>query len=130
MMRIAPAIDSFKTALTAVLCLWLGHRFSLAHSYWAAISAIIVMGSDAGVTLTSCRDRPIGTAIGALLGWGTSYVWRGHTLLYGLSVALCILICSALQFHKAGPPRCSGTHHRRVGQPRHHSRPRSPSQAS
>jgi uncharacterized membrane protein YccC len=94
--------DALKTALAAVLCLWLGHLFGLTHSYWASISAIVVMGSDAGVTFTSCRNRIIGTAIGALLGWGTSYAWYGHGLLYGLSVALCILICSALQFHKAG----------------------------
>lgn len=54
------------------------------------------------MTFTSSRDRIIGTGIGVLLGWGTSYVWHGHSLLYGISVALCILFCSALQFHKAG----------------------------
>lgn len=96
------AIDSFKTAIAAVLCLWLGHLFGLEHAYWAAISAIVVMGSDAGVTFTSSRDRIIGTGIGVLLGWATSYVWHGHPLLYGLSVALCILFGSALQYHKAG----------------------------
>jgi uncharacterized membrane protein YgaE (UPF0421/DUF939 family) len=97
-----PALDAFKTGLAAILCLWLGHFFGLAHSYWAVISAIVVMGSDAGVTFTSCRDRVIGTAIGALLGWATSYIWHGHPVLYGLSVALCIFVCGALQFHKAG----------------------------
>ena len=95
-------LDAFKSALAAVLCLWLGRLLGLERSYWAAVSAIVVIGSDAGVTLTSSRDRIIGTAIGALLGWGTSYVWHGHALLYGLSVAVCILFCGALQFHKAG----------------------------
>ena len=47
-------------------------------------------------------DRIIGTAIGAFLGWVTFYAWHGHYLLYGLSVALCIFICSALAFDKAG----------------------------
>jgi uncharacterized membrane protein YccC len=96
------AIDSLKTALAAVLCLWLGRLFGLEHAYWASISAIVVMGSDAGVTFTSSRDRVIGTGIGVLLGWGTSYLWHGHSLLYGIAVALCILFGSALQFHKAG----------------------------
>jgi uncharacterized membrane protein YgaE (UPF0421/DUF939 family) len=96
------ATDSFKTALAAVLCLWLAHLVGLQHGYWAAISAIVVMGSDAGVTFTSSRDRIIGTGVGALLGWGTSYAWHDHVLLYGLSVALCVLLCSTLQFHKAG----------------------------
>lgn len=96
------ATDAFKTALAAVLCLWLGRILGLSHTYWAAISAIVVMGSDAGVTFTSCRDRLIGTGIGALLGWATAYTWHGHELFYGVSVALCILFSSALQFHKAG----------------------------
>jgi uncharacterized membrane protein YccC len=96
------ATDAFKTALAAVLCVWLGRILGLFHTYWAAISAIVVMGSDAEVTFTSCRDRLIGTGIGALLGWVTAYTWHGHELLYGVSVALGVLFSGALQFHKAG----------------------------
>jgi uncharacterized membrane protein YgaE (UPF0421/DUF939 family) len=96
------AIGAFKTGLAAALCLWLGHLFGLTHSYWAAISAIVVMGSDNTVSLASSRDRLIGTAIGALLGWGTSYVWHGHYLVYGLAVLVCVLVCSTLEFEKAG----------------------------
>ncbi len=96
------AIAAFKTGLAAVLCLWLGHMFGLVHSYWAAISAIVVMGSDREVTFTSCRDRMIGTAIGAFLGWITYYAWHGHYLLYGLAVGICVFVCSALTFDKAG----------------------------
>jgi uncharacterized membrane protein YgaE (UPF0421/DUF939 family) len=96
------AIGAFKTSVAAVLCLWLGHLFGLAHSYWAAVSAIVVMGSDTPVSLASCRDRLIGTAIGAALGWATSYVWHDHYLLYGLAVLVCLLVCSTLEFEKAG----------------------------
>lgn len=96
------AINAFKAGLAAGLCLWLGHLLGLAHSYWAAISAIVVMGSDNAVTFTSCRDRLIGTAIGAFMGWATFYAWHGHYLLYALSVAICIFVCSTLQFDKAG----------------------------
>lgn len=96
------AIDAFKTGLAAVLCVWLGNLFGLEHSYWAAVSAIVVMGFDTTLTFASCRDRIIGTAIGAFLGWVTYYAWHGHYLLYGLSVALCIFVCSALTFDKAG----------------------------
>ena len=96
------AIGAFKTSLAAVLCIWLGNLFGLTHSYWAAVSAIVVMGSDTPVSLATCRDRVIGTAIGALLGWGTSYVWHGHYLLYGLAVLICLLVCSTLEFEKAG----------------------------
>ncbi|MGB7553743.1 MAG: FUSC family protein [Candidatus Korobacteraceae bacterium] len=96
------AIDAFKTGLPAVLCVWLGNLFGLSHSYWAAVSAIVVMGSDTTLTFASCRDRIIGTAIGALLGWMTFYAWHGHYLLYGLSVTLCLFVCGILAFDKAG----------------------------
>ena len=96
------AIGAFKTALAAVLSVWLGNLFKLEHTYWAAVSAIVVMAVDTTVTFASCRDRIIGTAIGAFLGWLTYYAWHGHYLLYGLSVALCIFVCSALAFDKAG----------------------------
>jgi uncharacterized membrane protein YgaE (UPF0421/DUF939 family) len=96
------AIEAFKTGLAATICVWLGNLLGLSHSYWASISAIVVMASDANMTFASCRDRIIGTAIGAFLGWCTYYVWHGHYLLYGLSVALCIFVCSALQYDKAG----------------------------
>jgi uncharacterized membrane protein YgaE (UPF0421/DUF939 family) len=96
------AVSAFKAGLAATLCLWLGHLLGLTHSYWAAISAIVVMGGDNAVTFTSCRDRLIGTAVGALMGWLTFYAWHGHYLIYGLAIALCIFLCSALEFDKAG----------------------------
>ena len=96
------AISAFKTGLAAVICVWLGNLLGLEHSYWAAVSAIVVMGFDTTLTFASCRDRIIGTAIGAFLGWVTFYAWHGHYLLYGLSVALCLFICSTLAFDKAG----------------------------
>jgi uncharacterized membrane protein YgaE (UPF0421/DUF939 family) len=96
------AIGAFKTGVAAVLCLWLGDLFGLKLSYWAAISAIVVMSSESAMSLVACRDRLIGTAIGAALGWGASYVWRGHYLVYGLALMLCLLACSTLKFEKAG----------------------------
>jgi uncharacterized membrane protein YgaE (UPF0421/DUF939 family) len=96
------AIGAFKTAVAAVLCLWLGNLFGLTHSYWAAISAIVVMSSESAMSLVACRDRLIGTAIGAGLGWAASYAWHGHYLLYGLAVMVCLLACSTLKFEKAG----------------------------
>jgi len=95
------AIGAFKTSVAAVLCIWLGDLFGLIHGYWAAVSAIVVMGSEA-VSLVACRDRVIGTAIGAVLGWATFHIWHGHYLVYGLAVLLCLLACSTLKFEKAG----------------------------
>ena len=96
------AISAFKAGLAAVLCLFLGNLFGLVHSYWAAVSAIVVMSSDSNLNITTCRDRITGTAIGAFLGWATYYAWHGHYLLYGLAVMLCVFVCSLLEFEKAG----------------------------
>jgi uncharacterized membrane protein YccC len=96
------AIGAFKTGLAAVICVWLGNLLGLERSFWAAVSAIVVMAFDTTITFASCRDRIIGTAIGAFLGWVTYYAWHGHYVIYGLAVALCIFVCSALAFDKAG----------------------------
>ncbi len=48
------AIGAFKTGLAAVLCVWLGNLLGLTHSYWSAVSAIVVMGSDTTLTFASC----------------------------------------------------------------------------
>jgi uncharacterized membrane protein YccC len=96
------AVGALKTGFAAVLCIWLGNLIGLTHSYWAAVSAIVVMGFDNTLTFSSCRDRILGTAIGAFLGWITCYVWHGHYLVYGLAVAVCIFVCSAFAFDKAG----------------------------
>jgi uncharacterized membrane protein YccC len=102
------AIGAFKTGVASVLCLGLGNLLGLTHSYWAAISAIVVMSSESAMSLVACRDRLIGTAIGALLGWATSHVWHGHYLVYGLGVMVCLLACSTLKFEKVGTARRRG----------------------
>ena len=94
------AIGAFKTGVAAVICVWMGNLLGLEHSFWAAVSAIVVMAFDTTITFATCRDRIIGTAIGAFLGWVT--FCASHYLLYGLAVALCIFVCSALAYDKAG----------------------------
>ncbi|HZD48407.1 MAG TPA: FUSC family protein [Silvibacterium sp.] len=96
------AIGSVKTGLAAVLSVLAANLLGLSYPYWAAISAIVVLGWDTTLTIASCRDRIIGTAIGASLGWATFYVWHGHYIFYGVSIAICIFLCNGLQFEKAG----------------------------
>ncbi len=63
-----------KTALAAALCWWLGRHFGLHEGYWAAISAIIVLQSNVGATVTASRDRLLGTLIGAASAFAFSYI--------------------------------------------------------
>ena len=65
-------IHAAKTALAAALCWWLVLRFGLHDGYWGSISAIIVLQSNVGSTVTASRDRILGTIIGAIIGFSFS----------------------------------------------------------
>ena len=87
-----------KTALAAGICYWLAALIHLQDGYWGAISAIIVLQSNVGSTVTASRDRMIGTLIGAaygavfsLLDFGNSIVW-----IYLLAVMSAMVTCSLL----------------------------------
>ena len=62
-------IHAAKTALAAALCWWIAMLFGLPDGYWGAISAIIVLQSNFGATISASRDRIFGTLIGAVLGF-------------------------------------------------------------
>jgi Fusaric acid resistance protein family len=93
-------IHAAKTALAAGLCWWLASRLGLHDGYWGAISAIIVLQSNFGATITASRDRVLGTMIGALLGFSFSLLgtvpWN-----YILAVFAAIVICGLLGFRSS-----------------------------
>lgn len=88
-------IHAAKTALAAGLCWWLALRFGWHDGYWGSISAIIVLQSNVGSTVTASRDRLIGTLIGAALGFLFSLFgvvpWN-----FILAVLVAIIICGLL----------------------------------
>src|SRR3569833_3901593 len=57
-----------KSALSASLCWWIALRLGLHDGYWGSISAIIVLQSNFGATITASRDRMLGTLLGAVFG--------------------------------------------------------------
>ncbi len=84
-----------KTAVTAVLSIYAANLLHLPQGYWGAMSAIVVMQSEVGATVSASRDRLIGTAIGAVAGalFGTL---GSNVLWLGLASTLTILICPVL----------------------------------
>jgi uncharacterized membrane protein YccC len=88
-------IHASKTALAAALCWWLATRFGLADGYWGSISAIIVLQSNFGSTISASRDRLLGTLIGALFGFSFSFFgalpWN-----YLLAVLAAVIVCGLL----------------------------------
>jgi uncharacterized membrane protein YccC len=88
-------IHAAKTALAATLCWWLATRFGLHDGYWGAISAIIVLQSNFGSTITASRDRLLGTLIGAVFGFTFSLFgtlpWN-----YIFAVLAAVTLCGLL----------------------------------
>jgi uncharacterized membrane protein YccC len=88
-------IHAAKTALAAALCWWLARRFGWRDSYWGSISAIIVLQSNMGSTVTFSRDRILGTLIGAVLGFSFSLFgvlpWN-----YILAMLAAVIVCGLL----------------------------------
>lgn len=88
-------LNAAKTALAAGLCYWLATLAHLQDGYWGSISAIIVLQSNVGSTVTASRDRMIGTLIGALFGGAFSLFGTGLWP-YLLAVITSMVTCSLL----------------------------------
>jgi len=88
-------IHAGKTALAAGLCWWLALHFGLHEGYWGAISAIIVLQSNVGSTVTASRDRILGTVIGAIIGFSCTLFgtlpWN-----YILALLAAVILCGLL----------------------------------
>jgi len=88
-------VHAAKTALAATLCWWLAHLLGLHDGYWGSISAIIVMQSNVGSTVSASRDRILGTIIGAVFGFSFS-LFGALPWNYILAVLTAMLVCGLL----------------------------------
>ena len=88
-------IHAAKTALAAALCWWIATRFGLHDGYWGAISAIIVLQSNFGSTISASRDRIFATLIGALFGFSFT-LFGALPWNYILAVLAAVIVCGLL----------------------------------
>lgn len=93
-------IQGAKTGLAAALSCWITSLFQLHEFYWSGISAVIVLQSDVGSTVTASRNRFIGTTIGALLGFLGSLVGPQPEI-YGLTVLIAMVLCGLLNLKES-----------------------------
>jgi uncharacterized membrane protein YccC len=98
-------IHAAKTALAAALCWWLALRFGLHDGYWGSISAIIVMQSNVGATVSASRDRILGTLLGALFGFAFS-LFGAPPWNYILAVFLAIAVSGLLGMRDSARLAC------------------------
>jgi uncharacterized membrane protein YgaE (UPF0421/DUF939 family) len=94
-------VHALKTGVAAVLALYLAHFLGLQESYWAAISAIIVMYSDLSNTLKASIQRLVGTAIGVTIGGIFAALFGQQLWAFGVAVTLTVLVCVLLGFEDA-----------------------------
>jgi uncharacterized membrane protein YccC len=90
-------IHAGKTAMAAGLCWWLARQFGLHEGYWGSISAIIVLQSNFGSTITASRDRLLGTLIGSAFGFSFS-LFGALPWNYLFAVFCTITVCGLLGF--------------------------------
>ncbi len=89
--------QAFITAITAVSCLYLAQWFKLPQSFWAVMSAIVVMQSDAKATISASWMRVVGTFVGALVGGLFLALGGYHVWSFGLGLGLVVLVCAVLR---------------------------------
>jgi uncharacterized membrane protein YgaE (UPF0421/DUF939 family) len=90
-----------KTGLAAVVAFYLARFLKLPESYWAAISAIIVMYSDVTRTLKASGQRLIGTAIGVSMGGAFAALFGQRLWAFGVAVTITVFLCGLLGFADA-----------------------------
>jgi uncharacterized membrane protein YgaE (UPF0421/DUF939 family) len=90
-----------KTGFAAMLSYYLARFLRLPESYWAAISAIIVMYSDVSSTVRASGYRLVGTAIGASMGAVFAALFGQRLWAFGVAVTLTVLVCALLGFAEA-----------------------------
>jgi uncharacterized membrane protein YccC len=88
-------VHAAKTALAAALCWWIAKLLGLHDGYWGAISAIIVLQSNFGATISASRNRIFGTLIGAVLGFSCS-LFGALPWNFILAVLTAVIVCGLL----------------------------------
>jgi uncharacterized membrane protein YccC len=90
------AKQAIKTAIAGLISLYVTDLFHLPEGYWAAISALIVMQSNVGATLTAARTRLAGTAVGAVVGGLFVALFGMNMLGFALAVTIAFFACDLL----------------------------------
>ncbi len=83
-----------RVAVAATAAYSAYHLFGLPQGYWAVFSAVIVVQSSIGATLTLSIERMMGTVAGAVIG-GLAVWLHPHTALgLGVAIALSVAVAS------------------------------------
>jgi uncharacterized membrane protein YccC len=90
-----------RTTLAAVISLALARLLRLPESFWAPVTAVVVMQSTLGASWAASVQRFVGTVIGAAAGAIAATYFRGNALAFGIGILLLGLFCAALRLDRA-----------------------------
>ncbi|MGC6483332.1 MAG: FUSC family protein [Synechococcus sp.] len=94
---------ALRTGSAAAAAYGLAEWIGIPESYWAAISAIIVMQSSLGAAWSTSKQRLLGTLLGGGLGAClVSVVDLPHVVLYGVVLVLLGWFCVLLRMELVG----------------------------
>jgi uncharacterized membrane protein YccC len=88
--------QSGRTTIAVFVSLLVGRLLRLPETYWAAITAMVVMQSTLGTALTVSSQRFVGTALGAAAGALIVPYFGARIYVYAASVFVLGLICGVL----------------------------------
>jgi uncharacterized membrane protein YgaE (UPF0421/DUF939 family) len=89
-------LDAARTTVAAVLSWLLARLLKLPESYWAPISAIVIIQSTIDPRTLSWQ-RFAGTAVGAVLGALIMTFFPSSALVYAAAIFLCGVLCALLR---------------------------------
>ena len=89
-----------RTTIAAVLALLAARALGLPEVYWAPISAMVVMQSTLGATLTISWQRLAGTALGSAAGALLAACFGPSLIAFAAGVFGLGLLCAALRLDK------------------------------
>jgi len=81
-------VHSLRTAVAAVVSLFIARLFRLPEAYWAPITTLVITQSSLGAALAVSGQRFIGTALGACVGVIVASYFGPNMLVFGASVFL------------------------------------------
>ena len=90
-------LHSIRTAVAAVGSLMIARFCRLPESYWAAVTAIVIMQSTLGAAWTVSKQRFAGTALGAATGALLTAYAAQNVAAFGAGVFVLGLICALLR---------------------------------